>query len=329
MTSIHQHNTPIVPTSNDILCGKGLICSQHEGNKQFHAIINSKVVQYINGQKRDKTFIVKQIIKEITVKNNGRFLRKSLIDPNEWYDAGKRAAREKIGHAFRNAVALYLDENKDDNNNKSADPIESSKVVKQTDSVATKAIIRQKRKRRQASKAQQGSQALTVMKNTTTATTTKMGDTPLLCTSSMAPTSMNEDLSAISFDMPMNTLESLERVFSIKKPTVSDNHSDSRSLQPFNLSLTHGPVDEPVSCVDVITQARRVSISLEDSDCSSLTHMDIHKNSEQPAIDFDNELNSDDFLMSLDDDTIFSDLLSMVSNLDWDELQNTDDIFLL
>ena len=72
-----------------------------------------------------------------------------------------------------------------------------------------------------------------------------------------------------------------------------------------------------------------MSIPLEDSDCSSLTHMDIHKNSEQPAIDFDTELNSDDLLMSLDDDTIFSDLLSMVSNLDWDELQNTDDIFLL
>ena len=104
----HDIDTPILPTSNDVLCGKGIICSEHAGNLRFQAIIQKHVPMYAKCKRAGKSAIVREIINDITVHNNGRFLRKAHGCRNVWHDADERAVREKVGHALRDAAAMYI-----------------------------------------------------------------------------------------------------------------------------------------------------------------------------------------------------------------------------
>ena len=95
---------PLIPESCDVLCGKGKVCSEHKGNQIFKEVVDRQATRYLKASKREKSVIVQEVIREITVSHGARFLKKGY-DPDKcepfWYDAGKRAAREKIGHALR------------------------------------------------------------------------------------------------------------------------------------------------------------------------------------------------------------------------------------
>ena len=81
---------------------------EHEGNIRFHQVVRNFVPVYIQSKKGQKSLIVRMILEEVTGYYHGRFLKKVVSgDGNHsyWYDAGKRAAREKVGHALRDAVA--------------------------------------------------------------------------------------------------------------------------------------------------------------------------------------------------------------------------------
>jgi hypothetical protein len=93
-----SHNYVIVPTSTDILCGRGRTHFSHPGNKQFREIVGKSLGAYLDASTRtQKSKIVKNITNE-ALEHGARFLkqeRKSKV----WYIAGLKLAREKVRRA--------------------------------------------------------------------------------------------------------------------------------------------------------------------------------------------------------------------------------------
>ena len=93
----------IVPTSFDVLCGRGRTCFEFEGNQRFRDRIVANMRRYIHAaSRRDKTQVVKDIIKEV-LQDGGRFLKKAT--DGTWHDAGMQTAKQKTGHSLRDACA--------------------------------------------------------------------------------------------------------------------------------------------------------------------------------------------------------------------------------
>ena len=90
-----QQSGLIVPSTNDILCGKGKSFFNHEGNKRFRDIVDKYINAYIQASKRSKrSEIVKAVVNE-TFGIGARFLKKSE-NKLEWYDGGEKLAKEKV-----------------------------------------------------------------------------------------------------------------------------------------------------------------------------------------------------------------------------------------
>ena len=91
------------PGENDVILGRGKIAFNHTGNVKFRACIDENLPLYRSSKKNDKTDLVNSIAQSVLNKN-GRFVR---FDRNsgKWYDVGNHAAREKVGHAFRDSIA--------------------------------------------------------------------------------------------------------------------------------------------------------------------------------------------------------------------------------
>lgn len=92
----------IYPTSNDRLLGRGGGTNNHQGNKQFRKIVQSKKEQYRASTTRsDKSLVAKEIV--TNWRNQippGRFLK--FDDSTKvWNDVGDEAAKEKTSQALR------------------------------------------------------------------------------------------------------------------------------------------------------------------------------------------------------------------------------------
>ena len=86
----------VVPSTKDILCGRGKSFINHEGNKRFRDIIGKNRYAYINASRRSKrSEIVRAVVNEM-LRTGARFLKKSE-NKLEWYDGGMKVAREKVG----------------------------------------------------------------------------------------------------------------------------------------------------------------------------------------------------------------------------------------
>ena len=85
----------IVPSTNDILCGRGKAFFKHEGNKRFRDIVDKYINAYIQASQRSKrSEIVKAVVNEM-LETGARFLKKSE-NKLEWYDGGEKLAKEKV-----------------------------------------------------------------------------------------------------------------------------------------------------------------------------------------------------------------------------------------
>ena len=95
----------IVPTDLDVLCGRGRLCFEHEGNRTFRELIAKNLDKYVNSTyRKDKSALVR-FIAETVVNRGGRFLVQSNFHGHqEWIDGGEKRAREKVGHTFRDAL---------------------------------------------------------------------------------------------------------------------------------------------------------------------------------------------------------------------------------
>mmetsp|Transcript_29575 Transcript_29575/g.48800 ORF Transcript_29575/g.48800 Transcript_29575/m.48800 type:complete len:242 (+) Transcript_29575:146-871(+) len=92
----------IVPNNKDVLLGRGRTHLLHPGNVRFREIVGSKMHTYLkNDQRGHRSRLICEIADEILLTGARMLKRKkgTLL----WYDAGIKAAREKVGHALRDA----------------------------------------------------------------------------------------------------------------------------------------------------------------------------------------------------------------------------------
>lgn len=87
----------IIPTDNDVLCGRGKTHFFHKGNVKFREIVGAHLGAYIQVRNRaQKSEIVRKTVREI-LGQDIRFLRKRKgIDKGLWYDGGFTTAKEKV-----------------------------------------------------------------------------------------------------------------------------------------------------------------------------------------------------------------------------------------
>jgi hypothetical protein len=86
---------------DDVVCGRGKGSYNRPGNKQFRALVHANVEEYqLARSKLDKSMIFSKIVDK--VRESGRFVKQRK--DKTWYEIGDEQAREKVGHALREAL---------------------------------------------------------------------------------------------------------------------------------------------------------------------------------------------------------------------------------
>lgn len=104
--SSHDENNPLVdgyqPTDLDVVCGRGKGSYNKPGNKRFRAIVKDHIPEYVAARtKFDKSTLLQKIID--TIREEARFIKQGK--DGSWYEISDDAAREKVGHTIREAIA--------------------------------------------------------------------------------------------------------------------------------------------------------------------------------------------------------------------------------
>jgi hypothetical protein len=90
---------PIEPNESDVLCGREKSSIRHVGNIHFRSYVDQQLDVYKKSSRSDKSRIIYFVYKKV-IETQGRFLKQDR-QSKEWHDIGVRAAKEKVGHAFR------------------------------------------------------------------------------------------------------------------------------------------------------------------------------------------------------------------------------------
>jgi hypothetical protein len=94
----------IVPSENDVLCGRGLVAFRHVGNQRLRVLVAQVLPLFATTTCRhEKTRLVRSLVLKV-LDRGGRFLKR-LPNTNVWYLAGFDSAREKVSHALRDATS--------------------------------------------------------------------------------------------------------------------------------------------------------------------------------------------------------------------------------
>ena len=93
----------IVPSPLDVVCCKGNLAFQHEGNQRLQAIVRSYVDQYEAAETKGEKSMVVSLVMSAIREERGRFVRKDPVS-GVWKVTTTRFAREKIGQMFRNSL---------------------------------------------------------------------------------------------------------------------------------------------------------------------------------------------------------------------------------
>eukprot|EP00980_Cylindrotheca_fusiformis_P031351 scaffold26214_cov142-Cylindrotheca_fusiformis.AAC.2 len=97
------------PGSWEVLCSGGKKSFDHIGNRRFRICIANNLRTYENAKsKHQKSLVVTTIVdavKESSTQERGGFVRR---DPatGRWFEVEDKIAREKVGHALRDAIKL-------------------------------------------------------------------------------------------------------------------------------------------------------------------------------------------------------------------------------
>ena len=95
-----------VPLDSDILLGRTKNSWNHIGNKKFRAFVGLHLKRYMEAATRlEKTLVVNDITERVQ-EAGGRFLK--LGKDGRWAVVTQKTAREKVGHALRDAVGLRV-----------------------------------------------------------------------------------------------------------------------------------------------------------------------------------------------------------------------------
>lgn len=102
--------TEFVPGENDVVCGRGKGSYNRIGNKKFRELVTSYIPAYLKARtKFDKSTILHEIIDKVRAKHNPDTGRPANFvkfhKKTGWTEIGEGLAREKVGHAMREAIA--------------------------------------------------------------------------------------------------------------------------------------------------------------------------------------------------------------------------------
>ena len=90
-----RKNDAVVPTSNDVLLGRGRANVNHPGNVQFREIVGRNFGAYLRAQKKaHKSMIVKTIVNEAFAQG-ARFLKQEE-NSESWIKVGVKKAQDKV-----------------------------------------------------------------------------------------------------------------------------------------------------------------------------------------------------------------------------------------
>lgn len=92
------------PGTYDVLSGRGRTSLNHVGNRRFRATVRLYLDEYLAATSRlEKTEVVMKVVHAVH-QTGGRFLKR---DPatGKWVAIGEKRARERVGHALRDAHA--------------------------------------------------------------------------------------------------------------------------------------------------------------------------------------------------------------------------------
>jgi hypothetical protein len=97
------------PREFDVVCGRGKGMYNRKGNVTFRNIVQSHVYEYIiTKNKMDKTIVLNSIISQVREQGEGGALFVKRGKDGRWMDIGDDQAREKCGHALREAIDVCL-----------------------------------------------------------------------------------------------------------------------------------------------------------------------------------------------------------------------------
>jgi hypothetical protein len=88
----------------DVVCGRGKGSYNRPGNKRFRVIVGKHIAAYLTARNKvDKGHVLNSIIDHVKSQNHGsaRFIKPLK---NGWVEISLDAAREKVGHAIREAI---------------------------------------------------------------------------------------------------------------------------------------------------------------------------------------------------------------------------------
>ena len=109
-----RKSTPLpigfIPSHNDILCGRGAECLNHEGNKRFRQLIDDNLELYIHTKtKSEKSIIIREIVKRIRNQSlPSGFVRKDLLT-GQYFEVGEFSAvsNEKANKILDKSKEFY------------------------------------------------------------------------------------------------------------------------------------------------------------------------------------------------------------------------------
>lgn len=93
----------VYPTNNDILCGRGVACFQHEGNQQFRTTVALHLPKYTHSKtsRHQKTILIQNIV-ENQFQDGVRFLKEC---DGGWVALTRNESLTKVGQSLRDAAA--------------------------------------------------------------------------------------------------------------------------------------------------------------------------------------------------------------------------------
>lgn len=105
--SFKRSETISSPSCTDVICARGRVFWDHEGNRRYRALIAQATREYAGSNcKLEKSLLVSEIIEAIR-RSNGRFIKREKRG-GRWVEADEGFAREKVGQSLRDGlVAKY------------------------------------------------------------------------------------------------------------------------------------------------------------------------------------------------------------------------------
>ena len=104
--------TKVIPTENDVLCGRGNGVNLHPGNQKFRAMIKALKPEYVAASKPDKSSFPYLVVAEIqNAVPPGRFM-KYCPKTDQWHELPTKQAITKTRQALREGAPDIVESQK-------------------------------------------------------------------------------------------------------------------------------------------------------------------------------------------------------------------------